>query len=223
MESDKIYSNRIDEKTLYWYIVIFVLVIYIFTFINVTISLIFGTIIGMVIIIYMYSNYQILKKQELELFEQKRESITPNIQQNEIIKYNEIVDFIFSIQDFYEYNQQAYEDLLESIDHFFILYDEINIDNSLSGINYEMMETKMKTALNTLSSIIIELPKNKKYDNKLLKSVNMLKYLLEKYLNKVKEINNKYIYENGYTSITKIIETGPPARNYYMDDNFSVL
>lgn len=223
MESDKIYSNRIDEKTLYWYIVIFVLVIYIFTFINVTISLIFGTIIGMVIIIYMYSNYQILKKQELELFEQKRESITPNIQQNEIIKYNEIVDFIFSIQDFYEYNQQAYEDLLESIDHFFILYDEINIDNSLSGINYDMMETKMKTALNTLSSIVIELPKNKKYDNKLLKSVNMLKYLLEKYLNKVKEINNKYIYENGYTSVTKIIETGPPARNYYMDDNFSVL
>lgn len=223
MKSNKIYIDRIDKITLFWYIIIFIFVIYIFTFINVTISLIFGTFIALIIIIYMYSNYQIVNDQQTELFEKKKEIITPNIQNTEIIKYDDIVDFIFSIQDFYAYNQQAFEDLVETIDNFFILYNETYIDKSKCGINYEMMEIKMNNALNTLNSILIKLPKNDQYDNKLFKSVNILKYLLQKYLNEILNIYNIYIYENGYTSNTKVILFGPNAYNYYINDNFNVL
>lgn len=140
---------------------------------------------------------------------------------NESLKYDNMVNFLFSIQDFYIYNPQAYEDMIEQIDYFFRLYEDIINNNQFAGEHYELLEGCKRNALNSLQSLVHTISPNKEIDDKLDNSLKILNILLQKYINDIKKINDIYIYENGIKPNTKIIYIGPTPINIYDKTEFT--
>lgn len=193
----------IDNSTVFSYVVIFIFVIYVFSMLDIKLNIVYGTFI-VLLILYAYNEQNLYAKQEIkEILEAKNNSIIPK--SDKIKNYSEIVNFLFSIQDFYIYNPIGYEDMVQSLDDFFKFYEEVENNNELAGSHYSVLNDERRHAMNSLQSMIYNFPTNKEYVAKLNNSVNMLHSLLEKYLDNVKLINTKNIYENGYHTRTKII------------------
>ena len=212
--------NKVDNNSIFKYAAMFIGVTYAFSKISIGINTIFGVFVAFVVILYLYRN-NIKKTEKLELLHKnKLNAIHPFPKKN---KHNkDIINYLFSIQDFYKYNQQAYENMIKNIDYFFALYDEILLDNSLAGVNYGIMETNKRDAINSLKSIIFGMKIHAKYDDKLSRAAIVLDNMLQKYVNEVYEINDKYIYNNGLNTKSALIDktTIKPA-NLYDDKLFS--
>jgi hypothetical protein len=158
-----------------------------------------------------------IKKNELVI--EKMQSLLP---QPKKIHDNNIKSFLFSIQDFYQYNPQVYEDFTQELDNFFMIYDQVINDQQLSGINYNLLEDKRRLLLSTLESMIYNIPSNLIYEKKLQKAVSVLDSILQKYIDIIKQLFKKNISQNGYTNSTQLPNTGPPAYNAY-DDNIFLM
>lgn len=191
-----------ENNNLFWYFVIFVIIVYYFSSINIGINVMFGIGVGLLVISLLHVNHQQKEIEKKSIQEEKLNLIQPRPTNST----DEIVNYLFSIQDFYNYNPMAYEDMVESIDHFFDRYNETLKDNSLTGVNYELMFSEKKNIMNSLFSIIYKLPSNKQYDGKLKKSIEVISNILQQYLNKMEYINNKFIYDNGIINTTKFIQ-----------------
>jgi hypothetical protein len=197
-------ESTLDNKTLFYYFVIFIAITFAFSTIKLGLNIIYGTIIAYFIINFLYSNYK--KKQETEnktkSFQEANLLPKPKIFE----KYGDIIKYLFSIQDFYIYNPQAYEDMTKSLDSFFRTYEETKNNSSQSGVNHGLMINYKRSATNSLHSIIYNLPNDVDYTNKLNDAIIIIQEILDKYLDKVKLINKKYLFENGYNNKTKIID-----------------
>jgi hypothetical protein len=151
----------------------------------------------------------------------KLDYITPKLS-NTLNTKNDIINYLFSIQDFYAYNPIVYQNIVEHLDIFFIRYDELMRNNSMAGNNYDVMDNEKRNIMNALNSIIFSLVPNKKYDNKLKHSIDSIDNILNKYMNNVEYINNKYIYDNGIKNKTKFIfKSKVKPLNTYNDTIFS--
>jgi len=211
--------EKIDKKTIFWYLIIFSIILYIFSKFTIELNVIFGSIVGFILLSYLYNEHIVAQNKYNSMMDEKKKIIIPH--PHEALKYENVVSFLFSIQDFYAYNPPAYEDMIEQIDYFFRLYEEINNDNSTAGKYYELLNNCRRQALNSLQSIIHNIPPNKELDDKLDNALNLLNILLQKYMNDVKKINDIYIYENGIKPNTKIINTGPVSINTFEDVEYS--
>jgi hypothetical protein len=213
--------NNIDKVTIYWYFVIFIGIMYVFTRQEIKLNFILGVGVGLLMIYYLYINYVDIKKNDKNTMSSKRNLIKPIPDMDKAGKHDEIVDYLFSIQDFYEFNPQSHEDLIEHIDYFFTSYNEVKNNNRIAGVNYEIMTDQKRLALNTLKSLVHSMPINTKYDIKLNRSVKVLEYLLNRYLDEVEYIQKVSLHENGYTTYTRIMDYGPVGIDTYNDEYFS--
>lgn len=195
--------NNTDNVTLFWYLVIFITVVYAFSRIDIKLSVVYGTFMVLLILYYLNDNYTKTKNTINTILQTKNDSILPKT--THVSNYNDMVNFLFSIQDFYIYNATAYEDMVQAIDTFFIYYEEVINNNELAGIQYDILIDKKKLALNSLQSIIYKIPINAQYTKKLNDSVVMLNEILQNYIENIKLINENNIYKNGYRRSTKII------------------
>ncbi len=127
---------------------------------------------------------------------------------------NEISKFLLKIQLFYFYNEEAYEEIVEELENFLILYRAINIDGSYGGKFYDLMQDKKSLILNNLRSINIKIPEQ--YNLK--DALNDLEIILDTYLKKAERLYKNYIYKNGYDYQTKIINPNEMAYNKYVEN-----
>jgi hypothetical protein len=128
-------------------------VIYFFSFFDIKLNIIFGFIIAGLIVYYMYNYNLVVQNRNNELLDEKKKLIIP--QPLKAIDYNEMVDFLFTIQDFHQYNQNAYEQMMMNIDYFFENYQNIIDDPEIAYLKYEMLFEQKINALNNLQSILI--------------------------------------------------------------------
>jgi hypothetical protein len=180
---------------------------------NVGLNILVGMIMVFGILFVLYNDYSTVQnnvKKELfnqnnvkkELFNQKVNLIYPHrfmplvTNPKKSIEHIDLINFLFSIQDLYIYNPQAYEDMTEHIDYILRLYDEVIDDTGLAGSNYHLIQDQKNNALNSLQSIL----KN---------ATTILEKILNEYMNKTYIIYERNLYENGYTANTRTIETGP--------------
>lgn len=214
--------NNIDRITLFWYVVIFISTLYTFSKINISLSVVYGTFIILLFLYFANENYVRTKNTSNDILKIKQETLFPKSQS--INNYDDIVNFLFSIQDFYIYNPPAYEDMIESLNHFFILYEEILNNNELAGKHYDVLIDKVKIILNSLQSIIYNFPINVEYTKKLNYSVFVLQSILNKYLENIIKINENNIYKYGYNIKTRIItnEKVVPYNTFSNKDNFEL-
>jgi hypothetical protein len=206
-------ESILDNKTLFYYIIIFIVITFAFSTIKLGLNMIYGTVIAYLVVYFLYNNYK--EKQE-------KENKTKSFQEANLLpkpeifeKYGDIVKYLFSIQDFYIYNPQAYEDMTKSLDNFFRTFEETQNNPSQAGVNYNLMISYKKYATNSLHSIIYNLPNDVQYTNKLNDAIIIIQEILDKYLDKVKNIHEKYLYENGYNNKTKLIDNLKMPYNFF--------
>ena len=211
--------DNISSKQLFIYSVILCCLISYFRHIDISPNVVIGTIFASAIIIILQiksdeNNNDINNLQKIKLSEIYP---TPKI----FTKYIDISDLIFSIQDFYTYNPQAYENMIQSIDKFMEIYEYILLDKSLAGDYYSIADTYKRISVNELHSIIISIPADKKLISKLNNATKTLEIVLNKYLYVIYQSNEKHINENGYFNNTKLLSYQINPINKFENNNIT--
>jgi hypothetical protein len=124
---------------------------------------------------------------------------------------NVISKFLLKIQLYYYYNEEAYEEMVEELENYLVLFRSINIDNSYGGIFYDLMVDKKRSILNNLRSIGIKIQD----EYNLNTALNDLEQILNDYLDKSYYLYKNYIQKNGYDYTTKIIDKNNLAFNRF--------
>lgn len=193
--------------------------------INIAITIVIMTTLA--IIYYLYNKNILIdeqeQEQELELEQElaqeiKLENIVPNVDD---IEKDDIIDFLFSIQDMYEYNPQAYEEMSDNIEAFLTVYDIIHAGTPLCDHYYQIAESKKDNALNSLHSIIYKIPGDNVVVEKHTRAHKRLETILNKYLNKLYDECQHNIVKYGRTVYNRAINLGPKEHNHYQDKDFS--
>jgi hypothetical protein len=215
------YIEDITSEYLFLYSVIFVALLYYFKNINISLNVLFVCVITLFIIIYTNDKEKIISSTKKENNKIKLNEIKPR--PKNINEHSEIIDFLFSIQDFHIYNPQAYEEMIDYIDIFFSIYESIKITPKNNNKFFSIIEQRKHDALNSLHSLIFTIPSDKNMTNKLNISINTLEELLNKYLNEIYHIHNEYLYNTGYNIEHKPLENniGPKANNFYKNELFT--
>ena len=219
--TDTIQNNlmqQISPSSIFIYFIIFCVSIIYFRNINITLGVLLGLLIASICVYLLYLR-EITAMSNADILHQvKTENIKPTSEN--IAKYPDFTDLIFSIQDLYIYNPQSYENMIKTLDTFIEVLDDVMIDNSLAGEYYSIAEMRKEIALNSLQSIIIMIPPNKKLISKLNDAMQIFEQLFNKYLMIIYEKNIQYIKDNGYFNNTKLIELNIAPYNKYKNETF---
>jgi hypothetical protein len=209
-------ESILDNKTFFYYILIIIGIIFAFSTTNIGLNIVFGTIIASFVVYYLYNNYK--EKQETE-------NKTKSFQEANLLPKPEIfsdhadmVKYLFSIQDFYIYNPQAYEEMTEYLSLFFRTYKEAKENKKQASINHGLMLTYKSGAINALHSIVHSLPDTTDYTDKLNRAISILQEILNEYLNKTEKMHKEYLFEYGYNNQTKLIHKGELPYNAFGND-----
>jgi len=144
-------------------------------------------------IYYLNTRYnQLLDKRKIDIIK------TNKI--NRISSDKRIVDILFSIQSYYRYNQEAFEELIKNLELFLELYELIKIDNDKSNDLYFNMIDRKKNIINTLISFRIRLPDEYNIND----VINDMNEILDDYIKEVDIIHENYIKNNGINYTTKL-------------------
>lgn len=195
--------NNLSRDTLFYYVCLFIFIIYIFSNIKIGLNIVFGTMVAIILLGCLYTNKIKETKQHNEIEEREKKGIIPQPMIND---HEEIIDYLFSIQDFYAYNPMSYSSCVSEINNFFALYDETEDDNSLAGKNFEEMKIHKRNAMNSLNEISYKLEPNVEYDKKLQNAITNLEQILNYHLMHIYKIHQEYTYKHGTTTKTKFIE-----------------
>lgn len=201
-----------ENKSLFIFIVIFLLVIGI---INRTQNKVFYLLI-VGFIYFTFKENKVIEKKTNKTKEKKK----TYFESKNISKYDDINDFIFNIQEFILYNHPAFEEMINSIDNFFDIYDESIKINARAKLNYYNLEKEKYNAINALHSIIFETPSSPQIVEKLNMSFKKLDNILEKYMKEIEKIIEGEILVNGYNSKSIIVNKGPKEYNFYDNNKF---
>lgn len=202
----------IDKNELFIYGFIFMIIISFISKFNITLSVILGIIIAYYITNHLYQSSQNHDNKQKSLTEKKADNVRPNVE--EIKKYTDVTNFLFTIQDFYVYNPPAYEEMVKSIKNFFLIYEESNKIPDTAHKNYSVAELQYNNAVNCLHSIILNANTNRNGDDKISRSVEVLHKILYKYLEEIELIIKKDIKYNGYNTKTKALGEKYKPYNY---------
>jgi len=206
---DKYYLNN---SNLFIFIFIFIIVLGFVSQFNVNLAIILGFVLGYYVFNQFAKATQNHEQKKIDMLNNKIKDIRPN---PEIIsKYHDIVNFLFSIQDLYVYNPASYEEMVESIKSFFIVYEESIKVPELSHQNYSVAELKINNAVNSLHAIFLSSESDSDLDNKLNRSYRVLYKLLKKYLDEIELNIKKDIKYNGYNNRTVVLDTKLKPFNY---------
>jgi len=220
---ENIVSNLQNESktTIFWYIVILITILSVSTKFTTTfnIAIITTIIIVIILVLYLNSVKQISDEDKKNIARTKHEYIRPK--NKNLYKYPELEDFFFSIQEFYSYNPATYEQMIDTLDNFLTVYQEVLAVNDFAGINYPILEAQKHEIVNLLHAQIYLIPDNKKLIDKLERAITELDKLLSGYLDKVYEINADSIVKNGYNNATVVINRGPKSSNFFGDTFFT--
>jgi Na+/H+ antiporter NhaA len=216
-----IYSflESINNDTTFKYLVVCIIVMAIFSRTNITLGIILGLAVATIIIMYL-NEKEVTSEQLYEAEIQKElDTIKP---QPEMIKkgiHDDLIDFIFSIQDFYAFNPQAFEEMVDNIDAFLKVYEAIFNEEKYTFYYYQIGLSKKNNALNALHSIIFNLPTNKLTTDKYDRAHKRLETLLNKYLNEIYDRSMILSKLNGYNIHVTPINIGPEASNVYTESD----
>lgn len=210
------YIDKWNGKRLFTYVVVFLFILWFFSRRELGINILIAIIVGTFVINYL--NYRSIENADTldEIQKIKKSTILPQLT-DETNEQENIVDFLFSIQDLYACSPQQYTDMVRNINYFYGLYKMTFVDNKTSYLNYGMMKQYKRDALNAISSIIYSLPEDKRVRDKVNTSTVVLDGIMTQHLDHVSYVTDDYTYKNGYSIDTKIIDYGPKAANEYGD------
>jgi hypothetical protein len=203
----------VDNKMIVIFLAIITICLYYFANCDIKTNFLIGLIVGVYIVYYINSK-QVADSNVRQVHNEiKTKTIRPNVEF--LSDKQELLDFVFSIQDLYVYNPLAYEDMISNIQDFLILHDNALISEKNISFNFDLMVQRKRDALNNLASIIYKSPDDKRMTNKLAVAVSRLEDILIPYLDKIIFTYNDDIYKNGYDCTKSVIDLAPLPINTY--------
>uniref|UniRef100_A0A6C0LR57 Uncharacterized protein n=1 Tax=viral metagenome TaxID=1070528 RepID=A0A6C0LR57_9ZZZZ len=138
-----------------------------------------------------------------------------------IDKYPDLIDFLYSIRDFYYINPTAFFQIIDNIDNFIQLYDEIMYDKVIYCTeNIEVALEFIRNAQNHLHSIIYNLDVDTNITKKFHQSLVQLHRITQQYSSRIiRKCNSKFNSKNINNSSGIYEQYGPREFNYYDYDN----
>lgn len=158
-------------------------------------------------------------KENTDIIKQKYDSIRPHMET--VGEFDDIINLLYSVQEMYIYNPQAYEEVVDNINEFLEIYKQSKMFPELAGSNYPLADKAHCNAINAIHSIIYNLPPNKFFINKLERAVENLDTILSTYLSEIYEINNIQNKSYGYNANSVVINKGPRAINFYENKSYT--
>lgn len=208
-----------DNKKIFRNSVIIIIFIFLFLRLTIGLNIILGLILAVVTIFYLTEKENSTNQIESEQIENKIESIKPAPEK--FAKDLDLIDFVFSVQDFYVFNPQAYEEFIENINAFKSVYSNIFNDSQFSHYYYQIADSKKNNALNAFHSLIFSLPNNKIYTEKFDRAHKRLETILNKYINELYDQCNHDLIKYGHNVLRRPINNGPKEFNHYFDKDFT--
>jgi hypothetical protein len=172
---------------------------------------------GVGVAIMVYYNISKVRSDDNKTYKQHQELKIKSIKpETSFIKNNnDIVDFLFSIQDFYFHNPRTYIEMVKTIDEFLEIVEERRINKYYNGAEIQTLIMKKRDALNELAYIGTNLTSSKISDEKMYRAIERLEDILNERINIAYKEYEEYIYNNGYNNQTSILHTGPLPKNTY--------
>jgi len=216
-----IYSfiESINNQLLFLYIVIIIIFIYFFIKIDIRLNVFLALILAIGVILYINEKEQRVHQIEENILNTKKSAIKPESPHLTNIN-KDLIDFIFSVQDFYQFNPQAFEEFVDDIDAFLVLSDTIRNDVNLCNYYYQIADTKASNALNVFHSLLYNLPVDPVFTEKLVRAHKRLETILNRYLNELYDLCETFLFQTGYNVQKKQIVIGPKEYNTYFDKDF---
>ena len=106
--------NNIDSSRIFLYVVVTIIIFYIISKVDVRLNTILGAILCIIIITNINSYTEKENMIANNTLKIKSNLITPSPKNS--ANYDKVIDFLFSIQDMYMYNPQAYVDMVNHIE-----------------------------------------------------------------------------------------------------------
>jgi hypothetical protein len=211
--------NFEEPQQIFIYFVILVIFLFIFSNIDFSISLFIGLIFFTILLFYLHTqrnkNYIDFEKKLDTKFETFKETNISETTNKNLRNYPDVVDFIFYLSTFKNYNPNVFHDIINLFNRFIELYDSVIIDKSLASTLFKNMTSIKVKIINNIESFLFT-TNNKVFTRQITKSRIRGEKLLNKYLDRILLINKKYNYYNGYNINTNII-----TNNNILEYNFS--
>lgn len=213
------FVDAIKNKDMFNYIVIILFSLFIFLKLTVGLNVIMALVLASLVIFYLNEkkNVEIITEEAQNRV--KYETIKPPL--DNVPADSPIVDFLFTVQDFYAYNPAAYEEMIDNLKSFFQLNKDIFQENKMYAYYYQIALSKKNNALNAFQSLIFKLPTDKEFTDKFNRAHVRLETILNKYLNDLYDKCEKNIKQFGPNNITRPLDKGPTGHNVYNDEMYS--
>jgi len=201
-----------DGEALYRYIVIGLISIFVATKLGLTISFLIGLVMAYQIINYLNNREQVSGVKKDDLYKKKVDVIIPKL--DKTIKYEKVVNIIFSIQDMYIYNPSSFYEINRFVENFFELYEKIERNHQLAFNEYDRLILYKRNLLNHMHTILFSLPNDQNIEYKLNKTIGDMDIEITKYIDHVSYLIDHMIYKDGYTAKTKPFIEMIPLNRY---------
>jgi hypothetical protein len=186
LENINTYLENTNSKQLFIYFIV-LLIIYKF--------FLTPSIIILCIFLYYFFKIKINKQEQI------KNNIIPKLEHFDNIKDNNIIKYLNDTQYLYNYNPNAYQDMVNAIDNFFSIYNESY--TMLSHQNYELLNKYKQEAINSLNSLIFNADGNILTNIK--EETSKLQILMTNYIDDILLLIKKDNKLNGYNNKSKII------------------
>jgi hypothetical protein len=211
------YEQYINNKTLFWFIILFIFIVYIISKQEITLSIFFGTFVALIILYFVYNNHVYNEKEKESQFNQKKETIYPPFNHND--KHPEMTNILSTVQDMYSYNPEAYIEFINNVNNFYEIYNNTIEINDNIGQNYDLLKNIKKNIINAFHSIIFKLPNNAQYTKYFNQKITELNDHFSDLLENIVHLQQKSLYENGINCSTKLIDKSDIVSYDSLDNN----
>jgi hypothetical protein len=212
----------LDNNSYFLYIIIFIIILHFFYKYDIKLNILYGSIVAS-IIIYLLAQH---KKEKQELTkknnEEKKNIIEPQIHGNyESENYDDIINFVFYVQDLHKYAELNYIDFINQLNDFIISYENAKYGNNV-GLYYTLANRKRYNVLNSFHALLFGFSETKIMMNKIKDGLYKINNILQKYLDELEILHKKQIKENGLNEETYLIDKGEKSYNYFIDKQFEI-
>jgi hypothetical protein len=210
--------GKIDNKSLVMYIVIIIIALFLAKMLEISLSIIFFLLLALLICYIIYSKKKI---SEVELSEEnkiKNDLINPK--PKKFVKYPDIVDFFYSIREFYNINPSAFFGMVNDTDNFLSLYESIMKNKMIyCKQNIEVAVDFIRSAQNHFHSMIYNLATDKILTEKFHQAMKEYHKLMYQYINRIiDQCNNQFNRNQINNSSGFYDQYGPKPFNYFAHD-----
>ena len=213
------FAERLSNATTFQYVLIIVVFLFFFNFKTIGLNIILALILAVIYIMYIHSKSETEVLHEEREKELKHDSIKPKPEEFEGL--DDIVNFVYSIQDMYDFNPLSFEEMIDNIDALLKIRNLLKRGVKNCDYYYQIAESKKNNALNAFHSIIFQLPTSKLLIDKLTRAHKRMETVLNRYINELYDLCYYDLVKQGYHIERRAINLGPKEHNHYFDKDFT--